>query len=54
MNRYLNMDEENMVFSAADVVWLGYQGHYHMSGVLVQAGVMGLPVVASDEGLMAF
>ena len=54
MNRYLSMDEENMVFSAADVVWLGYQGHYHMSGVLVQAGVMGLPVVASDEGLIGF
>lgn len=54
MNRYLSMDEENIVFSAADVVWLGYQGHYHMSGVLVQAGVMGLPVVASDEGLIGF
>lgn len=54
MNRYLSVDEENMVFSAADVVWLGYQGHYHMSGVLVQAGVMGLPVIASDEGLIGF
>jgi glycosyltransferase involved in cell wall biosynthesis len=51
-NRYLTPDEENLVFSAADAVWLGYQGHYHMSGVLVQAGVMGLPVVACDEGLI--
>lgn len=54
MNRYLNTDEENMVFSAADVVWLGYQGHYHMSGVLVQAGVMGLPVLACEEGLIGW
>ena len=43
-----------MVFSAADVVWLGYQGHYHMSGVLVQAGVMGLPVIACEEGLIGW
>ncbi len=53
-NRYLNTDEENMVFSAADVVWLGYQGHYHMSGVLVQAGLMGLPVLACEEGLIGW
>ena len=53
-NCHLNMDQENMVFSAADVVWLGYQGHYHMSGVLVQAGVMGLPVIACEEGLIGW
>ncbi|MFZ1746128.1 MAG: glycosyltransferase [Nitrospirales bacterium] len=52
INRFLSMEEESMVFSAADVVWLGYQGHYHMSGVLVQAGVMGLPVLACEEGLI--
>jgi len=54
LNQHLNTDEENMVFSAADVVWLGYQGHYHMSGVLVQAGVMGLPVLACEEGLIGW
>lgn len=54
MNRFLNTNEENIVFSAADVVWLGYQGHYHMSGVLVQAGVMGLPVLACEEGLIGW
>lgn len=54
INRFLNTNEENMVFSASDVVWLGYQGHYHMSGVLVQAGVMGLPVIASEEGLIGW
>jgi len=54
INRHLNSDEENMVFSAADVIWLGYQGHYHMSGVVVQAGVMGLPVLACEEGLIGW
>ncbi|MBA3968005.1 MAG: glycosyltransferase [Nitrospirales bacterium] len=54
MNRYLNADEENIVFSASDVVWLGYHGHYHMSGVLVQAGVMGLPVLACEDGLIGW
>ena len=54
LNHHLNTAEENMVFSAADVVWLGYQGHYHMSGVLVQAGVMRLPVLACEEGLIGW
>ena len=54
INRHLNKDEENMVFSAADAVWLGYQGHYHMSGVLVQAGAMALPVLACEEGLIGW
>ena len=30
-------EEELDLFSACDVVWLGYKGHYGMSGVLVQA-----------------
>ena len=54
LNRYLTTAEENMVFSAADAVWLGYHGHYHMSGVLAQAGVMGLPVLACEEGLIGW
>ena len=54
INRYLNAEEENLVFSAVDAVWLGYRGHYHMSGVLVQAGKMGLPVLACEEGLIGW
>src|SRR5690606_23421565 len=34
----------------ADAVWLGYESHHYMSGVLVLAGLAGLPVVATDEG----
>ena len=51
---YLSDEEENTVFSAADAVWLGYSAHYLMSGVLVQAGMMGLPVIACEEGLIGW
>jgi glycosyltransferase involved in cell wall biosynthesis len=36
------------------MVWLGYRDHYVMSGVLVQAGSMGLPVVACNTGLIGW
>ncbi len=54
INRFLDTNEEQLVFSASDLVWLGYKGHYHMSGVLVQAGVLGLPVLACAEGLIGW
>ena len=54
LTHYLSEDEENTVFSAADAVWLGYLGHYQMSGVLVQAGMMGLPNIACEEGLIGW
>ena len=47
-------EEELEVFSAADIVWLAYEGFYGMSGVLVQAGSMGLPVIACEEGLIGW
>jgi glycosyltransferase involved in cell wall biosynthesis len=55
LSHYLSEDEEkNAVFSAADAVWLGYLAHYQMSGVLVQAGMMGLPIIACEEGLIGW
>jgi len=53
-NEFLDKDMENAVFAASDIVWLGYRGHSHGSGVLVQAGRMGLPVVACDDGLIGW
>src|SRR5262249_3314641 len=41
------------LFAASDVVWLGYPGHRAMSGVLVQAGLAGKPVVAHEGTLIA-
>ena len=52
IDRFLNVEEELLVFSAADIVWLGYRDFYMMSGVLVQAGQMSLPVIATSDGLI--
>jgi len=54
MNKFLTYEEEYIVFKASDVVWLGYREHYTMSGVLAQAGSMGLPVIACKEGLLGW
>lgn len=51
-DRYLNAEEEYRAFLAADIVWLGYRGFGGESGVLIQAGRMGLPVVACKEGII--
>lgn len=54
LDTYLNNDEEQLVFAASDMAWLGYRDHYTMSGVMVQAGSMGLPVIACREGLIGW
>jgi glycosyltransferase involved in cell wall biosynthesis len=46
--------DEGRLFAAADAVWMGYRGHYTMSGVLVQAAAMGLPVISCAEGLIGW
>lgn len=53
-DRFLSDEEEYSAFRAANIVWMGYRGHYLMSGVLVQAGIMGLPVVACSEGVIGW
>jgi glycosyltransferase involved in cell wall biosynthesis len=45
---------ERMAFAAADIAWLGYTGHWQSSGVMVQAAHMGLPLIASDEGVIGW
>jgi glycosyltransferase involved in cell wall biosynthesis len=51
---YLGVDEELTVFAASDMAWLGYRDHYTMSGVMVQAGRMGLPIIASRDGIIGW
>jgi len=51
---FLDDAGEFRVFRAADVVWLGYRGFPGMSGVLVQAAVMGLPIIACAEGIIGW
>jgi glycosyltransferase involved in cell wall biosynthesis len=50
IDRFLPEAEQDLVFAAADVVWVGYRNHVYMSGVLVLAGRAGLPVVGSPGG----
>lgn len=52
LDTVLAPEDEFRVFAAADIVWMGYRGHYNMSGVLVQAGKMKLPVIACQEGMI--
>jgi glycosyltransferase involved in cell wall biosynthesis len=50
IDRFLPDAEQNLVLTAADVVWVGYRNHSYMSGVLVLAGRAGLPIVGTSEG----
>jgi glycosyltransferase involved in cell wall biosynthesis len=54
MDRFISSETELDLFSACDVVWLGYKGHYGMSGVLVQAFRFAKPVVATADGLIGW
>ena len=49
---YVALEVQDRLFSAADCVWLAYQGHDGMSGVLVQAAKSGKPAIVSARGLM--
>ncbi|HRP46381.1 MAG TPA: hypothetical protein PLT07_02420 [Trueperaceae bacterium] len=51
-NRYHNATEERDLIAAADVIWLGYVGHYTSSGVLALAGSGRKPVIACRAGLI--
>lgn len=54
INYFLTEEEQYNAFVASDIVWLGYRQHYTMSGVIVQAGQMGLPIIACKEGLIGW
>ncbi|RKP51262.1 glycosyltransferase [Trinickia fusca] len=54
LDMFVTNEMEHDLFSACDVVWLGYKGHYGMSGVLVQAYRFGKPVIATAEGLIGW
>jgi glycosyltransferase involved in cell wall biosynthesis len=50
----LDDEQEWEAFRASDVVWVGYTGHSGMSGNLVQAARVGLPVLACRDGLIGW
>lgn len=51
---YVDTATEEAGLRAADVVWMGYNAHYAMSGVLVLAAFAGKPVLATRNGLIGW
>lgn len=54
LDRFISENEEQVLFETADIVWLGYLGHFTCSGVLVQAAKAGRPVIACEEGIIGW
>jgi glycosyltransferase involved in cell wall biosynthesis len=54
MEGWLNDEQEARAFRSSDIVWLGYEGFFGMSGVLLQAGRMKLPIISCQEGLVGW
>jgi glycosyltransferase involved in cell wall biosynthesis len=51
-SHFVNENFQEKVFSAADIVWLGYKEHYGMSGVLVLAAQARKVVISCNIGLI--
>jgi len=46
---------ESLLFSASDYVWVGYQKIFpFLSGVMYQAALKNIPVIASNHGIIGF
>jgi glycosyltransferase involved in cell wall biosynthesis len=54
IDRFISVEEESDLFSAADIIWLGYLGHYTGSGVLVQAARTGRPIIGCEDGIIGW
>ena len=53
-NGWQNEINEAKIFSACDVVWIGYKNYPIPSGVLYQATTKCLPIIASNEGIINY
>jgi hypothetical protein len=51
-NHWLSEKDEARIFSATDIVWIGYKNYTSPSGVLYQAVNKSLPVLISNDGLI--
>lgn len=54
LNHLIDAQEEAQLIAAADAMWVGYIGFYNVSGVMALAGRNGLPVLASDSGVIGY
>jgi glycosyltransferase involved in cell wall biosynthesis len=53
IDRYVDLREEGMAFSACDFVLMPYINHYGSSGVISKSAIHQRSVICSDEGLLA-
>ena len=49
---WINEQKESDLFSATDIVWIGYKNYSSPSGVFYQAVHKSLPMIISDDGLL--
>lgn len=54
IDRFIEPAEEPALFAAADIVWVGYRGHYNASAILVQAASAGRPLLACQDGVLGW
>jgi glycosyltransferase involved in cell wall biosynthesis len=53
-NEFVSQELEEKLFLACDCVWLGYEGHYGMSSVMLKAAKYRREVLATRDGLIGY
>jgi len=51
---FIDDEHEKLLLASADCMWVGYVDFYGASGVMALAGRHGVPVLASDYGLVGY
>lgn len=54
IDRRISDEEEQILLSASDAVWVGYIGHFTMSGVIVKALIANRTILACEDGLIGW
>lgn len=52
INSWINEKKEALLFSATDIVWIGYKNYSSPSGVFYQAIQKNIPSIISNDGLI--
>ncbi len=52
INEFIPDELETTYYCAADIIWLGYQNHFAMSGVLIKSAACNRVVLGCKEGLI--
>ena len=51
-NFLINDKLQKLVFTVADLIWIGYEKYFFSSGVYYLAGFMGRPVIVNNKGFI--